>query len=59
MVFDVTLPHSEVCMYMKIAGRKADVELLPRNMAQIYLDGKAFSMPVTRGEAGVPYDRNH
>lgn len=50
------LPYSEVCMHMKVAGKPALVELLPANMAQLYIDEVKFSMPITRGEAGVPYD---
>lgn len=49
------LPYSEVCMHMKIAGKPALVKLLPHNMAQVYIDGKPFSAPITRGEAGVRY----
>jgi hypothetical protein len=55
-VVDIELPYSEVCMHMKVAGKIADIELLPNNMAQIYFGAEKFSMPVTRGEAGVPYD---
>lgn len=55
--YTVVLPHSEVCMHMGVAGKQADVLLLPKDAAQIYIDGKKFSAPVTRGEAGVPYDR--
>lgn len=54
--YRVTLPHSEVCMHMRIAGQEASVIMLENGMAQIVLDGKKFSAPVTRGEAGVPYD---
>lgn len=55
--YTVELPHSEVCVFMHVAGVKADVLLLPGDAAQIYIGGKKFSAPVTRGEAGVPYDR--
>lgn len=48
----VELPYSEVCMHMRIAGREAEVELLPNGMAQVYLDGRPFSAPITCGEAG-------
>lgn len=54
---EVTMPYSEVCIHMRIAGKRMLVEPLPRGMAQVFtLDGEPFSFPITRGEAGVPYD---
>jgi hypothetical protein len=52
----VTLPHSEVCMHMRVAGKPMWVEPLPNGMAQLYDEsGSPFSFPITRGEAGIPY----
>jgi hypothetical protein len=50
----VTLPYSEVCIHMRVAGRTAEVEL-SRNgrQAQIFMDGQPFSTPVLPGEAGL------
>lgn len=62
------MPHSEVCMHMRVAGRLMAVELLHRvavegdvartfYMAQLYgLDGTPFSAPITTGEAGLLHD---
>jgi hypothetical protein len=51
----VTLPYSEVCMHMRVAGKEMWVLPLPNSsMAQLLNeDGSRFSIPVTRGEAGV------
>jgi hypothetical protein len=53
------MPFSEVCMHMRIAGKPmwaapCPVERDPRGqMAQLYdLEGRKFSFPITRGEAG-------
>lgn len=51
----VTLPFSEVCVHVGVADRPAEVELRPHGMAQIFIDGRPFSFPVTRAEAGVRY----
>lgn len=49
----VELPFSEVCMHMRVAGRTMWVAPVG-TMAQIYDDdGRKFSIPVTRGEAGL------
>ena len=50
-----TMPYSEVCMHMQIAGQKMAFELTPNNRAvQLYtLDGKEFSFPILTCEAGV------
>jgi hypothetical protein len=57
----VEMPYSEVCMHMKVAGKKMIVERLS-NMAQLYSLGskngcpsrdKPFSFPITYGEAGL------
>lgn len=64
----VRLPYSEVCMHMRVAGRRAMVEILTTHRypsAQIWLDGRRYSTPVTLGEAGIgrmrgadPHDAN-
>jgi hypothetical protein len=53
----VEVPFSEVCMHMRVAGTYMYAQPLPHNMAQLYtLGGSKFSMPITRGEAGLPYE---
>lgn len=50
----VTLPHSEVCVDMGVAGTRMFAVLTEEGMAQLYtLAGERFSFPVTRSEAGV------
>jgi hypothetical protein len=56
---EVILPHSEVCMHMRVAGKRAKVELTTSKFpaAQIRREnGMAFSNPVLTGEAGLYYD---
>jgi hypothetical protein len=50
----IVLPHSEVCMHMKVAGKRMVCGLLPgATMVQLYdEDGRHFSAPITAGEAG-------
>jgi hypothetical protein len=58
----VELPHSEVCMYMRIAGAVHEVELIRESrsglaMAQILdRDRRPFGGAVTPGEAGIYSD---
>jgi len=53
----VVLPHSEVCMHMRVAGQTRWVAPVDAFMAQIYSDhGSRFSAPITRGEAGLNAD---
>lgn len=55
-VVHVRLPYSEVCMHMQVAGKEAWVERLTgrdARMAQLYVDGRPFSFPITCGEAGL------
>jgi hypothetical protein len=50
----ITLPCSEVCMFMHIAGDQMWVEPVNVHMAQLYdLGGRKFSFPISRGEAGM------
>ncbi len=53
MRYQVTLPYSEVCMHMRIAGKEAEVELRQGGMAQVYMNDDLVSFPITRGEAGI------
>lgn len=56
----VLLPHSEVCMHMRVADQYRWIRLLPGEypMVQIYnADFSRFSAPITTGEAGVYTDR--
>ena len=51
----VELPYSEVCMHMRVAGKRMWVRPVGEHMAQLLNDdGSHFSIPVTRGEAGLP-----
>lgn len=53
----VEASFSEVCMHMKIAGYLMWAVPLEHGMAQLYtVAGDKFSMPITRGEAGLGYD---
>jgi hypothetical protein len=48
------MPYSEVCCHMRVAGKMMWAAPVDRGMAQLYeLDGRKFSMPITRGEAGL------
>lgn len=51
--FSTIAPHSEVMLHMNLAGKPIEVEIVSENAAQIYVDGKPFSFPVTLGEAGI------
>jgi len=50
----VGLPHSEVCMHLRLAGETRWVAPVESSMAQIYSeDGSPYSTPITLGEAGL------
>ena len=55
--WEAIMPHSEVCMHMRVAGTKMLCAFTGNPsypMVQLYkTDGIAFSAPVTTGEAGV------
>jgi hypothetical protein len=52
--FRVTLPYSEVCMFVRVAGREMLVEYAGVHAIQpLEDDGRLFSAPITTGEAGV------
>lgn len=48
------LPYSEVCMYMRVAGKRMRVTVLDGGMAQLWGDfDSPYSFPITWGEAGI------
>jgi len=54
------MPASEVCLYMKLAGKVVMFELVGTGypMIQLYrADGSPNSFPITAGEAGVYRDK--
>jgi hypothetical protein len=53
------LPYSEVCMHLRVAGTRMRARLLPGGMVQLLdPDGRAFSFPITAGEAGLHHDHD-
>jgi hypothetical protein len=53
----VTLPYSEVCMHMKVAGKQMTVVLQSPWQAQLFDEGgNPFSFPIAPGEAGIMCD---
>jgi hypothetical protein len=61
--YEKVMPHSEVCMHMRVAGKKMLAELVRSESgyvsAQLYrLDGSRFSSSVTTGEAGFYYNHS-
>jgi hypothetical protein len=49
----LTLPFSEVCMFMGVAGATMTGHLVsPRAVQLLDEAGRAFSAPITAGEAG-------
>ena len=55
-IVSVTLPWSEVCMHLKVAGQTRPVEVLPDGAQILNEDGTKLSFPVTHGEAGIFQD---
>lgn len=50
------MPHSEVCMHMRVAGKTMKFQLLDKQYPSVQLykdDDTFFSGPITTGEAGV------
>lgn len=50
------MPHSEVCIHMRVAGKEMDFLLIDKEYPSVQLlnpDGSNFSGPITRGEAGI------
>lgn len=55
----IECPYSEVCMHMRVAGRRMGAELQPSGWSvQLFtLDGQPYSAPITTGEAGFYHDQ--
>jgi hypothetical protein len=54
------LPYSEVCMHMKVAGQEMWGSPAGDLMVQLWDDeGRPFSFPITRGEAGWGLPENN
>ena len=48
------LPHSEVCMHMRVAGREMDVLVLTGGAQLVEPEtGTPYSAPILHGEAGI------
>jgi hypothetical protein len=58
----VLLPASEVCLYLRVTGRRMAYELVPDPrggepaVQLLNDDGRPFSIPITLGEAGLTRD---
>jgi hypothetical protein len=53
MMRTLRMGASEVCIFMGIVGQDFEAELTPSGYGvQLYRNGRAFSGPNTRGEAG-------
>jgi hypothetical protein len=57
----VVLPYSEVCMYLRVAGRRMRCEIQERDgrspaVQLLDDDGRPFSFPITLAEAGFHRD---
>jgi hypothetical protein len=51
------MPHSEVCLHMRIADRPMELELLPSGrMVQLFVGNAPYSIPITYGEAGLYHE---
>lgn len=55
-IVSLTLPWSEVCMHLKVAGQTRPVEVLATGAQILNEDGTKYSFPVTHGEAGIYSD---
>ena len=56
-VVTVELPWSEVCMHMRVAGKRMNVQVLSHRSAQLLNDdGTPFSFPILAVEAGIYQD---
>lgn len=54
-----TMPYSEVCMHMGIAGKRMAVTFHGPGMVQVREeDGRPVGAPITLGEAGFRRDEN-
>lgn len=52
----VSLPWSEVCMHLRVAGEVRNVRVLESGAQILNADDTPFSFPVTHGEAGIYRD---
>lgn len=52
-IVKVTLPFSEVCMHMRVAGDVMAVKVLEHGVQLLNDDGSNYSFPITHGEAGI------
>ena len=58
-IVNVVLPHSEVCMHMRVAGKRMNVQVLSHRSAQLLNDdGTPFSFPILAVEAGIYQDKD-
>jgi len=49
----LTMPYTEVCVHLHVAGKLMMCELIGETVVQLYDDkGRKFSFPITRTEAG-------
>jgi hypothetical protein len=55
-VFEITLPCSEVCSHMRVAGQRRTVRLDNNTVFIQTPQGTQFSAPVLPGEAGLYWD---
>lgn len=52
-IVELTLPGSEVCEYMKVAGQKRKVKIVLSGAQILEPDGGNFSFPIALSEAGI------
>lgn len=51
---EAVMPYSEVCMHMKVAGRKMLFQIVSERAVQLFSSPmQPFSFPILLGEAGV------
>ena len=63
--FIATMPHSEVCMHMRVAGKPMILEVTKqqypsvqlRHLTAHYNQATTFSSPILTGEAGIYVDQ--
>jgi hypothetical protein len=55
-IVTLTLPYSEVCMHLKVAGTVRKVHVFNHGAQILNEDLTRFSFPITPGEAGIYSD---
>lgn len=52
---EAAMPHSEVCMHMRVAGKRMKFRFLPngRSVQLLNPDGTEFSAPISYADAGI------